>query len=447
MAKQKKNSYRLRFSIDDKRPEFTAHTQSEAASIQLHVRRLVKSKQSGVPCLESETWAQTRPKGALRDFLVKWGLLADNSDNEKTLKDLFEHFQKRGVEQGTLDTYRFAFYNLFDFFGENKRLRDITPKDAGEFETFLNTAARRDKRKSGESGLRRQTAKKRIQRVKQFFREGRRLKWIDADPFEGLHGANLPNKERWFYVTKKMALEVMANTPNLEIRALIALSRFAGARGKSEFDSLEWSPDWIIWSADGKQGTIRLHRKKTEESGFADSIIPMSEPLEKALRDLYDSVPTGTVRVFKPRNNPGKVAKDQFLRSGINILSPYNLRRSFCRNVMESGVDPRAYEAYTGHSFATGMKWYQQWDSLRARKNAPKLLEALSSLDLCENLSPQFSPQLPPKNAPSSFLQFSADTNENNGLSLEIRSSCDKQKPFAGYCKGLELGNRDLNPD
>ena len=300
MAKAKKNTYRLRFTIGDKRPEFIAHTQAEAASVNLNVNKLISSQKTGIQNVEALEWAQTRPKGRLRDFLIRWGLLEDTSERERTIGDLYEHFQKRGVKSSTLGTYTDAFNNLFDFYGAEKLLRDITPKDATEFEVFLRTAARRMNGKGGKqgapigSGLSKPTVKKRIERVRQFFLEARRLHWISENPFEAVHGGNVTNPEKWLYIPRETVLEVMGNTPNLETRAKIALCRFAGARGASEFDSLEWNPDWIQWSADGKQGTIRLHRTKTEDSGFSDTIVPMIPELENALRDLFDSAAAGT---------------------------------------------------------------------------------------------------------------------------------------------------------
>ena len=139
--------------------------------------------------------------------------------------------------------------------------------------------------------------------IKQFFIEARRLHWITDNPFEAVHGGNLANPEKWLYIPRETVLDVMDNTPNKEIRAKIALCRFAGARGESEFNSLEWNTDWIQWSTDGKQGTIRLHRKKTEDSGFSDTIVPMVDELENALRDLFDSAEPGSVKVFQTRSN------------------------------------------------------------------------------------------------------------------------------------------------
>ena len=159
--KDSKGNYTVWFTLKSgKRARWTFHTEKTKDAGEGNIERLIdyskgiETKQTR----DSLKWAleQKTKNEKLYSKLIEWGLVEDDRDRERTLKDLFEHFQKRGVEQGTLDTYRFTFYNLFDHFGENKRLRDITPKDASEFETFLSTAARRDKTKSGESGLRRQ---------------------------------------------------------------------------------------------------------------------------------------------------------------------------------------------------------------------------------------------------------------------------------------------------
>ncbi len=440
-TKQKKNSYRLRFSIGNKRPEFTAHTLDEQRAILLHVPRLINAKRSGVPCLESERWAQTRPKGALRDFLIRWGLLQDNSENEHTIGDICAHFQKKSVKPGTLLTFKQIEQNLKAFFGESKRLRDIRPVDATDFENYLYTAARAD----GKGGLGKATVKKRIQRAKQFFLEARRLHWITDNPFDAVHGGNLANPKKWLYIPRNIVLDVMANTPDLEIRAQIALCRFAGARGESEFRPLEWNADWIRWSADGKQGEVRLHRPKVEDKGFEDTNIPMDPALEGALRDLFDRAEPGTIKVFTPRKNPGKAIKDQFRRKGYDIRTPYNLRRSFCRDLMESGIDPRTYEYYAGHTLAVALKHYQSWDELRAQKAAPQILKALKGSDL-NGTSPQFCPQAPPSFAPSSNSQYPAECNNKSRLSLENRGYYRETENNARLCKRGLIGAEGFEP-
>ena len=390
--------------------------------------------------MESAEWAQTRPNGALKDFLIRWGLLEDNRDNERTLKDLLEHFQKRGVKSATLLTYKDAFQNLTDFFGADKPLQAIAPKDASDFEHYLRTAAYNG------AGYSKATVKKRIQRVKQFFIEARRLKWIIENPFDGIQGGNLANPKKWLYISKEIVLEVMENTPDLQTRARIALSRFAGARGESEYRPLEWNADWIQWSADGKQGTVRLYRKKTEESGYRDTIIPMVPELEAVLRDLFDSAEPGTVKVFKPVSNPGKVIKDVFRRNGYDILEPYNLRRSFCRDLMESGIDAKAYEYYAGHSLKVAMQYYQSWDDLRAQKAAPKVLEALTGSDLREKTGTQFGTHQVHNLVHSINSQCLTVPNKKTDLSLVNRAYCMETKSPCMEMQGQFIGATGIEP-
>ena len=388
MAKRdSKGNYTVWFFLKNgKRGRWTFHTSKARDAGETNIKNLIDLA-SGIETRETRDslkWAleQKTKDEKLYLKLIEWGLIEDDRDRERTLKDLFDHFQSRGVKASTLETYNHAFGNLFDFFGADKRLRDITPKDATDFELYLRTAARRmngqNENELAGSGLGKATVKKRIQRVRQFALEALRLGWVEKNAFDSIHGGNIPNPEKWQYVSKETVLEVMSKTPILEIRALIALCRFAGARGSSEFDSLEWNADWIRWSADGKQGTVRLHRKKTEDSGFSDTIIPMVPELEAVLRDLFDSAAPGSVKVFTPRSNPGKVIKDQFIRNGFDIRTPYNLRRSYCRDLMTAGIDPKAYEYFSGHSLAVGLKHYQQMDETRAQAAAPKILEALT---------------------------------------------------------------------
>ena len=387
MAKRdSKGSYTVWFTLkNNKRGRWTFHTTKARDAGETNIKNLIDLA-SGIETKQTRDslkWAleQKAKDEKLYLKLIEWGLIEDDHDQERTIRDICDHFQKKSVKPGTLLTFKQIEQNLKAFFGEGKRLRDIRPVDATDFENFLYTAARTD----GKGGLGKATVKKRVQRAKQFFLEARRLHWIADNPFDAVHGGNLANPKKWLYVPRETVLEVMENTPNLETRAKIALCRFAGARGESEFRPLEWNADWIQWSADGKQGTVRLHRTKTEDKGFEDTIIPMDAALEGALRDLFDSAEPGTVKVFTQRANAGKTIKDQFIRNKVDIRTPYNLRRSYCRDLMEKGIDPRTYEYYAGHTLAVALKHYQSWDELRAQKAAPQILEALKGSDADQN--------------------------------------------------------------
>ena len=51
------------------------------------------------------------------------------------------------------------------------------------------------------------------------------------------------------------------------------------------------------------------------------------------------------------------------------------------------------------------------------------------------------------RNASNGNSQYIAGTNNNIDLSLENKEYYEMKKAPASGCKGLELGNRDLNPD
>lgn len=117
MAKQRKNTYRISFVIDGVQRDLFVHTQTEKNSVKLHIKKLISSKRTGTPCLESEEWAAKLPRNSnVKGFLVRWGLL-NASNMGKTIGDLQAVFMARDVEANTLKGYTGAFNNLNIFFG------------------------------------------------------------------------------------------------------------------------------------------------------------------------------------------------------------------------------------------------------------------------------------------------------------------------------------------
>lgn len=56
-------------------------------------------------------------------------------------------------------------------------------------------------------------------------------------------------------------------------------------------------------------------------------------------------------------------------------------------------------------------------------------------------------PSFAPRSACNDNSQYLTDTNSNIDLSRKNKGYFEKKKAPASSCKGLELGNRDLNPD
>lgn len=173
--KDSKGNYTVWFTLKSgKRARWTFHTEKTKDAGETNIGNLIDYSK-GIETRQTRDslrWAlvQKSKDEKLYRKLVEWELIEDSGNNERTLKDLFEHFQKRGVKSATLLTYKDAFQNLINFFGADKPLQEITPQDASDFEHYLRTAAYNG------AGYSKATVKKRIQRVKQFFIEARRLK-------------------------------------------------------------------------------------------------------------------------------------------------------------------------------------------------------------------------------------------------------------------------------
>ena len=321
MAKRK-NSYRLTFTIGEQRAQYTAHTQSEAESIRLHVKRLLSAKRTGAPALESEEWAQTRPKGALRDFLIKWGLL-NSTDVGMTLADLRDEFMKRQVKERTLLNYKATFDNLIAFFGVGCMLTSIDRKKAGEFNKYLRTSANI---RTGE-GLNNVTANKRLNLCRQFFGWATNENWIIKNPFAGIKAiGGSANSDTWRYVSKEDTIEVIDSTPNKEHKVIIALMRFCGLRGASELSRLTFDESCLHLSNAGKGAELIVHSTKNERhAGHEQRTIPLTPYVEQLILDLWEAAPEGENRFFpqmEKKSNPGVVVKKAFARfkkKGIDI--------------------------------------------------------------------------------------------------------------------------------
>ena len=211
--------------------------------------------------------------------LVNAGLLDQRHAPE--LADLGEFLNKwfadrAGAKASTVLTWRNAERNLKDFFGADKRLRDITDDDAENFQRWLST------------DLAAATVRKRIAIAKQMLTLVRKARLIRNNPFEELKTGSLANRKRQYFVSHAETRKLLEACSGPEWRTLIARARDGGLRIPSEIRELRW--DDINWAND----CIHIHSTKTEhhENG-RERIVPLFPELWKELTILWEHPESG----------------------------------------------------------------------------------------------------------------------------------------------------------
>ncbi len=450
--KPRKNSYRLRFVLPNgEMVQHTAHTQSEANSIKGWVKQLISSKKTGVPNVDAMEWAQTRPKGALRDFLINAGLLKDNRDNERTIADLYQIFVVDGKgKDRTIINRKAAADRLSAFFGSGCLLRDISREQAGNFINDLETKGNLQTGK----GLGENSVVSIVKRCKTFFRYALEMGWITENPFTRFTATYKPCPDRWRYISKADAVKVIEGTANREHRLIIALVRFCGLRGASELSRLTFDASCLHLSRDGEAGELVVHSTKVEgHAGHEKRPIPLTPYVEQLILDVWEHAPTGE-NLFFPKmrltSNPGIIVKKAFNRVGIELGQMYNLRRSYATDLMQGGLhetDPKMFELLAGHDIAMSLTNYQIVSESRKENATKKFMEIMSvnpegkSEANFDATSLAQKPILTPCNYPQQNEargEKDAQTLENKGFSQKESPSCNLMQPGFLPPRGVE---------
>ena len=304
--------------------------------------------------------------------LISLGLLK-NRRRKTTLTDLLEIYEKNGTNKKESTQYKYEKTGryLLQFFGKDKPIEEITIEDAERFITWFKTTPLNARSKMPKvystSKVNRETTA-----FKSVFKFAEDAGLIQKSPFRLLHGGASENPDTLEYVPAETVLHVIQQCGNPKWRAIFALGRFAGARGASDFSILTW--DKIRFSSPDELGFIILE-------GKTSGVIPMNPVLEQCLADLFDRAAENEPKVFPDitsRSNINVVVRKQILAASVDMWKNpwYNLRKSFCTDVMESGVDMESYRRITRHSVNISLKHYQIYHKDRQARAANTLRQS-----------------------------------------------------------------------
>lgn len=170
----------------------------------------------------------------------------------------------------------------------------------------------------------------------------------------------------------EVVLKVIDESP-LYWGLIIALGRFVGVRGSSELYRMEWGD--VHWSSEGEAGWIAIRTKKNERHGRLFRQVPMAGVVEELLSRWYFQAAEGEAMVFpgmKSRQNFATMVEKLAMRAGVQVWQVpwYNLRKSFCSDLLENVMDISYYEEVTDHTYTIARKHYQIMHHGRALRGA-----------------------------------------------------------------------------
>ncbi len=338
-----------------------------AESVARHVESLLSQKICGQPVTrETAVWLSNLPY-PLKIKLAKAGLiesdLPEGTPVEEPKKTFLGAFldgyilSRRDIKPATLVVWQQPCRNLKEFFGEDKRLADITPGDCKQFKEWLLLQK-----------LAPTTKDKRLKFAREFFNAAKDHKFIESNPFAGIKvPAGDVSLRRQFVGRDVMARLLAVADPTW--RTIIALSRFGGLRCPSEVLSLEWRH--VDFEAS------RIHVPSPKTSGYcgkATREIPLFEELRPFLEEAFELAAPGQTHVVGGNH----LAK----ADGVNGWMNCNLRTHLLRLLKRAGLEswPRLFHnlrssfetelleqfpthvvaAWLGHSVKVMLKHYAQ---------------------------------------------------------------------------------------
>jgi len=247
----------------------------------MHIRRILSAKATNgdIP-QDTGIWINGLDE-TLADRMAVAGLIEDRGAQQ--LGEFLDTYLKTRTSSkpNTLRNLEVGKRALIAFLGESKSIRKVTPAEADAFRQAMIA-----------KGLGENSVRRRCGMARQFFNAAIRQRIIRENPFRDIKCNVRAMPDRFFYVTREMALKVLDACPNIQWKVIFALARFGGLRCPSEIQGLMWE------DVDFGNSRIRVRSPKTEhhENG-ASRIIPLFPELEPLLLEAMAAAEPGTKHV------------------------------------------------------------------------------------------------------------------------------------------------------
>jgi integrase len=285
-----------------------------AREIAGHISHLVVCRQSSTDCRRStRDWIQRIrsdwPKLASR--LADMGLIAAPLQADQPFTDFVDNLvsSRTDVKPNTLKLWRQTAEKIRLFFGD-RIIRSLTAKDGSNFLRWLSTSVG-----LGGAGHSASTPGKHLTIAKGFLNEAVNAEILTANPFQKVKADRTVDKRRRRFVSASLIESVIKSTEDVELRAIIALSRWGGLRTPSEPFALQWQHiDW-----ERKRITVPAVKTKLRELPLFPELVPY---LTVLMNTATDQSPAG------------------HLINTLNQFSDSNLRKQLTQTILSAGSAP-----------------------------------------------------------------------------------------------------------
>jgi len=256
---------------------------------------------------------------------------ADVSSIEVTLTGFYDRYLSEcsDLKQSSLSVYANVRRNLVEFFGVDKRIKEVTEFDADNFRRFLKSKNYADA-----------TTNRRCGAMKTVIRAAVRDRLIPANPFEHLTTTVNGNPSKRRMVSRDEIDRVLAVCPSAEWRLLIVLGRYGGMRVPSEPLCLRWCDiDWANQKINFRQP------KNEHREGQQTRTIPLFPELIEPLNDVFEQSAGSefVITDLRPRS----------MRDAAGNFASASLTTRFRKIIEKAGIVP----------------WPRPWTNLRASRD------------------------------------------------------------------------------
>ena len=256
---------------------------TSAREIAAHVEHLVICRKSGTDTRRStRDWLERIRNDwpDLSDRLGQLGLVAVKVWSDPTFTDFVNDLiaGRSDVKQNTVKTWKQTAEKIRLFFGDRK-IRSLTAKDGSDFLRWLSSPS-----EHGGAGHTASTPSKHLTIAKGFLNEAVDAEILPGNPFQKIKGDRTVDKRRRRFITAEQIESVIKSTEDVELRAVIALSRWAGLRTPSEPFAMEWSHiDW-----DRRRISVPAVKTKQRELPLFPELLPYLQALhDSGVQNLF----------------------------------------------------------------------------------------------------------------------------------------------------------------